>query len=117
MVIGDSWSSEITSSAYSGTRLLAPRPRRSHAPRCRCDQRPSPPPASERRGINAANQQQGRKRVTHVIDAPASRRLVEDAEEELIAVYLLPREHWTEPAVHQPLECVRRKSAIAPTCN
>jgi transposase-like protein len=80
---------------------------------CRRDQR-GLVAAALREVFNAENQQQARERVTHVIDrlepvAPKVCRLLEDAEEDLIAFYLLPTEHWTKLRSTNPLKRVNKE--------
>jgi transposase-like protein len=70
--------------------------------------------AALREVFNADNQQQARERVTHVIArleqvAPKVCRLLEEAEEDLIAFYLLPREHWSKLRSTNPLERVNKE--------
>jgi hypothetical protein len=51
--------------------------------------------------FNAEHRDQARERLTHVLArlepvAPKVCRLLEDAEEDLIAFYAFPSEHWTK---------------------
>ena len=80
---------------------------------CRRDQR-GLVAAALREVFNAENQQQARARITHVIArlepiAPKVWRLLEDAEEDLIAFYAFPREHWTKLRSTNPLERVNKE--------
>src|SRR5947209_3579405 len=80
---------------------------------CRRDQR-GLVAAALREVFNAEHQAQARERITHVISrlepiAPKVCRLLEDAEEDLIAFYLLPREHWTKLRSTNPLERVNKE--------
>jgi transposase-like protein len=80
---------------------------------CRRDQR-GLVAAALREVFNAEDQQQARERVTHVITrlehvAPKVCRLLEEAEEDLIAFYLLPREHWSKLRSTNPLERVNKE--------
>ena len=80
---------------------------------CRRDQR-GLVAAALREVFNADSQPQARERVTHVIArlepvAPKVCRLLEDAEEDLIAFYLLPSEHWTKLRSTNPLERVNKE--------
>jgi putative transposase len=80
---------------------------------CRRDQR-GLVAAALREVFNADSQEQARERVTHVIArlepvAPKVCRLLEDAEEDLIAFYLFPREHWTKLRSTNPLERVNKE--------
>jgi putative transposase len=80
---------------------------------CRRDQR-GLVAAALREVFNAENQAQARERVTHVIArlepvAPKVCRLLEDAEEDLIAFYLFPPEHWTKLRSTNPLERVNKE--------
>jgi putative transposase len=80
---------------------------------CRRDQR-GLVAAALREVFNAESQEQARERVTHVIArleqvAPKVCRLLEDAEEDLIAFYLFPREHWTKLRSTNPLERVNKE--------
>jgi transposase-like protein len=80
---------------------------------CRRDQR-GLVAAALREVFNAENQAQARERITHVIArlepiAPKVCRLLEDAEEDLIAFYLFPCEHWTKLRSTNPLERVNKE--------
>jgi putative transposase len=80
---------------------------------CRRDQR-GLVAAALREVFNADSQEQARERVTHVIArlepvAPKVCRLLEEAEEDLIAFYLFPREHWTKLRSTNPLERVNKE--------
>jgi putative transposase len=80
---------------------------------CRRDQR-GLVAAALREVFNAESQEQARERITHVIArlepiAPKVCRLLEDAEEDLIAFYLFPREHWTKLRSTNPLERVNKE--------
>ena len=80
---------------------------------CRRDQR-GLVAAALREAFNAENQDQARERITHVIArldqvAPKVCRLLEDAEEDLIAFYSFPREHWTKLRSTNPLERVNKE--------
>jgi transposase-like protein len=86
---------------------------------CRRDQR-GLIAAALREVFNAEDQAQARERITHVIAglepiAPNVCRLLEDAEEDLIAFYAFPREHWTKLTSTNPLERVTMRSAVAQT--
>ncbi|MBV9942219.1 MAG: transposase [Solirubrobacterales bacterium] len=70
--------------------------------------------AALREVFNAENRDQARERVTHVIarlEAVASKvcRLLEEAEEDLIAFYAFPPEHWTKLRSTNPLERVNKE--------
>jgi transposase-like protein len=80
---------------------------------CRRDQR-GLVSAALREVFNADDQAQGRGRVGHALErlaavAPKVCQLLEDAEEDLIAVYLLPAEHWTKLRSTNPLERVNKE--------
>jgi putative transposase len=80
---------------------------------CRRDQR-GLVAAALREVFNADSQEQARERVTHVIArlepvAPKVCRLLEEAEEDLIAFYLFPPEHWTKLRSTNPLERVNKE--------
>jgi transposase-like protein len=80
---------------------------------CRRDQR-GLVAAALREVFNAEHQDQARERVGHVITrlepvAPKVCRLLEDAEEDLIAFYLFPPEHWTKLRSTNPLERVNKE--------
>ena len=79
---------------------------------CRRDQR-GLVSAALREIFNAEDRNQARDRVTQVIArletiAPKVCRLLEDAEEDLIAFYGFPREHWTKLRSTNPLERVNK---------
>ena len=64
--------------------------------------------------FNAEHREQASERVGHVIErlepiAPKVCRLLEDAEEDLLAFYALPREHWTKLRSTNPLERVNKE--------
>jgi putative transposase len=70
--------------------------------------------AALREVFNAADATQARERVTAVIArlepiAPKVARLLEDAEEDLIAFYAFPAAHWTKLRSTNPLERVNRE--------
>jgi transposase-like protein len=80
---------------------------------CRRDQR-GLVAAALREIFNADSYEQAKERVTHVLDrlagvAPKVCGLLEAAEEDLIAFYALPREHWTKLRSTNPLERVNRE--------
>jgi transposase-like protein len=80
---------------------------------CRRDQR-NLVAAALREVFNAEDQDDARRRVTHVIErlsqaAPKVCALLEAAEEDLIAFYLLPKEHWTKLRSTNPLERVNKE--------
>ena len=80
---------------------------------CRRDQR-NLVAAALREVFNAESQQQARERVSHVLErlasvAPKVRGLLEAAEEDLIAFYLFPAEHWTKLRSTNPLERVNKE--------
>jgi transposase-like protein len=80
---------------------------------CRRDQR-GLVSAALREVFNAEDQTQARERVGHVLErlepvAPKVCRLLEEAEEDLIAFYLLPSEHWTKLRSTNPLERVNKE--------
>ena len=80
---------------------------------CRRDQR-NLVAAALREVFNAEDQADARQRVTHVIErlseaAPKVCGLLEAAEEDLIAFYLLPKEHWTKLRSTNPLERVNKE--------
>jgi transposase-like protein len=80
---------------------------------CRRDQR-GLVAAALREVFNAEDQEQARERIGHVIArlepiAPKVCRLLEDAEEDLIAFYLFPPEHWTKLRSTNPLERVNKE--------
>jgi transposase-like protein len=70
--------------------------------------------AALREVFNAENQAQARDRITHVIArldpvAPKVCRLLEDAEDDLIAFYAFPPEHWPKLRSTNPLERVNKE--------
>jgi len=70
--------------------------------------------AALREVFNASDQAQARERVGAVIArlepiAPKVARLLEDAEEDLIAFYAFPQAHWTKLRSTNPLERVNRE--------
>ena len=80
---------------------------------CRRDQR-NLVAAALREVFNAENREQARERVTHVLErlaqvAPKVCELLEQAEEDLIAFYAFPREHWTKLRSTNPLERVNKE--------
>src|SRR5690348_17646243 len=80
---------------------------------CRRDQR-GLVSAALREVFNAEDQDRARERVGHVLErlepvAPKVCRLLEEAEEDLIAFYLLPSEHWTKLRSTNPLERVNKE--------
>ena len=80
---------------------------------CRRDQR-GLVAAALREVFNAEDRDQARERITHVIArlepiAPKVCRLLEEAEEDLIAFYAFPREHWTKLRSTNPLERVNKE--------
>jgi putative transposase len=80
---------------------------------CRRDQR-NLVAAALREVFNAENREQARDRVTQVIGrlepiAPKVGRLLEEAEEDLIAFYAFPPEHWTKLRSTNPLERVNKE--------
>lgn len=80
---------------------------------CRRDQR-NLVSAALREVFNAEDQADARQRVTQVIErlspvAPKVCGLLEAAEEDLIAFYLLPAEHWTKLRSTNPLERVNKE--------
>jgi putative transposase len=80
---------------------------------CRRDQR-GLVSAALREVFNAEDRDQARDRVGHVLErlepvAPKVCRLLEEAEEDLIAFYLLPSEHWTKLRSTNPLERVNKE--------
>jgi transposase-like protein len=80
---------------------------------CRRDQR-GLVSAALREVFNAEHRDQARERLTHVLarlEPVAAKvcRLLEDAEEDLIAFYLLPSEHWTKLRSTNPLERVNKE--------
>jgi putative transposase len=80
---------------------------------CRRDQR-GLVSAALREVFNAEDQAQARDRLGHVLErlepvASKVCRLLEEAEEDLIAFYLLPSEHWTKLRSTNPLERVNKE--------
>src|ERR1700754_2769343 len=80
---------------------------------CRRDQR-NLVAAALREVFNADGHQDARERVGHVLErlaavAPKVCSLLEAAEEDLIAFYALPREHWTKLRSTNPLERVNKE--------
>jgi putative transposase len=80
---------------------------------CRRDQR-GLVSAALREVFNAEDRAQARERLTHVIArlepvAPKVCRFLEDAEEDLIAFYGFPPEHWTKLRSTNPLERVNKE--------
>ena len=80
---------------------------------CRRDQR-NLVAAALREIFNAENQAQARDRVTHVLErlaevAPKVCELLEAAEEDLIAFYAFPSEHWTKLRSTNPLERINKE--------
>jgi putative transposase len=80
---------------------------------CRRDQR-GLAAAALREVFNAANRDQARERTTHVLErlrpvAPKVCELLEEAEEDLIAFYAFPAEHWSKLRSTNPLERVNKE--------
>ena len=80
---------------------------------CRRDQR-NLVAAALREVFNAEDRDQARERVTHVLErlgqiAPKVCELLEAAEEDLIAFYAFPSEHWTKLRSTNPLERVNKE--------
>ncbi len=80
---------------------------------CRRDQR-NLVAAALREVFNAESQADARERVTHVLQrladvAPKVGELLQDAEEDLLAFYLLPQEHWTKLRSTNPLERINKE--------
>src|SRR3954468_12023561 len=80
---------------------------------CRRDQR-NLVAAALREVFNADGREQARERVSAVLErladlAPKVCALLEAAEEDLIAFYQLPREHWTKLRSTNPLERVNKE--------
>ncbi|MGZ6693704.1 MAG: IS256 family transposase [Solirubrobacteraceae bacterium] len=80
---------------------------------CRRDQR-GLVAAALREIFNAENYRQAKERVTHVLErlapvAPKVCELLEAAEEDLIAFYGFPAEHWTKIRSTNPLERVNKE--------
>jgi putative transposase len=70
--------------------------------------------AALREVFNADGHQQARERVTAVIEqlrpvAPKVAELLAEAEEDLLAVYRFPAEHWSKLRSTNPLERVNRE--------
>jgi len=70
--------------------------------------------AALREVFNAEHREQARERVGAVIDrleplAPKVARLLEDAEEDLLAFYAFPAAHWSKLRSTNPLERVNRE--------
>ena len=80
---------------------------------CRRDQR-GLVSAALREVFNAEDQPRARERVGHVLErlasvAPKVCGFLEEAEEDLIAFYLLPSEHWSKLRSTNPLERVNKE--------
>jgi transposase-like protein len=80
---------------------------------CRRDQR-NLVAAALREVFNAEHREQARERVGHVLErlagvAPKVCELLQDAEEDLIAFYAFPPEHWTKLRSTNPLERVNKE--------
>ena len=80
---------------------------------CRRDQR-NLVAAALREVFNAEGRDDARERIGHVLErladvAPKVCSLLEAAEEDLIAFYHLPREHWTKLRSTNPLERVNKE--------
>ena len=80
---------------------------------CRRDQR-GLVAAALREIFNADHYQQAKERITHVLErlAPVTAKvceLLEAAEEDLIAFYMFPCEHWTKIRSTNPLERVNKE--------
>jgi putative transposase len=80
---------------------------------CRRDQR-NLVAAALREIFNADGYDEAKERVTHGLErlagvAPKVCELLETAEEDLIAFYQLPREHWTKLRSTNPLERVNKE--------
>jgi putative transposase len=80
---------------------------------CRRDQR-GLVSAALREVFNAEDRAHARERVGHVLErlepvAPKVCRLLEEAEEDLIAFYAFPSEHWTKLRSTNPLERVNKE--------
>ena len=80
---------------------------------CRRDQR-GLVSAALREVFNAEDRDHARERVGHVLErlasvAPKVCGFLEEAEEDLIAFYLLPPEHWTKLRSTNPLERVNKE--------
>jgi putative transposase len=70
--------------------------------------------AALREVFNAEDRAHARERVGHVLErlepvAPKVCRFLEDAEEDLIAFYAFPSEHWTKLRSTNPLERVNKE--------
>ena len=70
--------------------------------------------------FNAEGRDQARERVGHVLErlepvASKVCRFLEEAEEDLIAFYAFPTEHWTKLRSTNPLERVNKEIGRAPT--
>ncbi len=70
--------------------------------------------AALREIFNAEGYEQAKERVTHVLErlqlvTPTVCELLEDAEEDLIAFYAFPSEHWTKLRSTNPLERVNKE--------
>jgi putative transposase len=70
--------------------------------------------AALREVLNAEDRQDARERVGHVLErlaalAPKVCELLEQAEEDLIAFYQLPSEHWTKLRSTNPLERIDKE--------
>jgi putative transposase len=94
----------------SGARCTSPVDMLAH---CRRDQR-GLVSAALREVFNAQDAHDARDRAGHVLDrlapvAPKVCSLLEDAEEDLTAFYLLPSEHWTKLRSTNPLERVNKE--------
>ncbi|MGZ6623447.1 MAG: transposase, partial [Solirubrobacteraceae bacterium] len=99
-----------------GSRSTAPQAKRTAG---RCPTACFAPPAASfaaalREVFNAEHRDQARERVTNVIErlqgiAPKVCELLEQAEEDLIAFYALPTEHWTKLRSTNPLERVNKE--------
>jgi putative transposase len=94
----------------SGARCTSPVDMLAH---CRRDQR-GLVSAALREVFNAQDAADARDRAGHVLDrlapvAPKVCSLLEDAEEDLTAFYLLPSEHWTKLRSTNPLERVNKE--------
>jgi transposase-like protein len=80
---------------------------------CRRDQR-NLVAAALREVFNAEQREQARERVSHVLErlgavAPKVCSLLEEAEEDLLAFYGFPKEHWTKLRSTNPLERVNKE--------
>ena len=80
---------------------------------CRRDQR-NLVAAALREVFNAEGRKQASERVAHVLErlatvAPKVCELLEEAEEDLIAFYAFPSEHWTKLRSTNPLERVNKE--------